>query len=454
MKGYRQIWSCLERQQAVSHPEHEGVSHRCQDDSLREGFSALSISDRTPATKSSVERRAPKSTSFWNLVPRLFNGLVVSSFRFAHAGLYPETKYHLDEARKIAEGVNAPFLLAQHLALSTVLTARSGNSKLSKTLLQQAQTSIEKYPIDPDAVILSARLKKLEIDLFEKDLDHCESIMATFDDAMRTLRKMKTWINSTHDSLHPLIANYTFQNSDTPPIQDQGYTSRRQAKFCTAASKRRSKKFKSQVEAQILHTDLVHQVDAKTQPLCQAEGKVLLEQAIAALSLGEADMGSSLLEEFNQKPRKQQDTILQVVLLAEISLRKAIHELALHPIFNILPESTISHPAICRPGKVLETHEINRRIQGQTQQPKQASSRISARKPEVAAEEKHVQLLHSTHQGLVGVLDLAQKSASNSALHHMLDVLSRTIVILTALPTSFSFSVHPTFLNFTAGEVM
>ena len=448
VKGYRQVWSVLRRRQAVSHAAHEKVSKSCQDGSVREGFSTPSITDLS-ATKPPIEHVASKSTVLWNLVPRLFNSLIVLCSRFAYAGLYLETKFHLDEARKIAEEINIPYLLAQHLALDTVYSIGGGNAKLPEALLRQAQSSIGRFQIDPDAVVLNAQLTKLEI-----ELGYRENIMDAFDSAKRRLRDMKARTNCTHLLPHSLVVNDVAKQLDNLSVQDKDHNSRCQANACVAA-KSRSKISKSQIETQNPHIALGNQVDVETQALSRAEGEVYREQAIAALNFGEFEMSSNVLEEACDKPRKPHDTILQAVLLADINLRKGIQELALHPTFNILPESAVSHPSICRSGKALDKHKIDRRIQGHARQPKQASSKMPTRNPEVAAEEKYLQLLRFSRHSLVGVLGLAQRAASTSALHHFLDVLSRTTIILTSLPTSSLSSPIPSaFVTFATGEVV
>ena len=449
VKGYYRTWAILERQRADSAAKCDQVLENSQSDSLTKDLSELNITDSVATKAPSTKHAALENAAFWSLVPRMFDGLLVLCSGFAHAGLYSETMYYLGEAQKIAESVRAPALLAQFLAIKTFYTYQGGEAKEAEALLERAQDAIGKLPINQDASVLRLQMTKLGINSHPS-----ESAMATLEDAKSILQDLKRRKHITLMFEKPDGVENVEEEFGDMSLHNHDSNSRAQ-RTRTAVPCHQSKAPKLIKEAQTLPTSSEDFVDVEVLALCRAEGEICRKQASAVLALGNLDMASALIQAGELKPKRLQDKISQALLCAEVSLRRGIQELASHPVYNIVPESTISYPSVCRSEETSRMFAVELKGQKQPRQPRKPSKRtVGTKKPESAVpEETDYQLLCSARQSIVGVLRLAQKIASSRSLYHLLDVFSRTMITLTALPTpSASAPFSPTSLIFATGE--
>ena len=450
VRGFYRIWTMLERQRADSAAEYDHVRENNHSDSLTRDFSELKITDPVVARTPSSKHAALQNAAFWTLVPRIFNGLLVLCSGFSHAGLYSETRYYLDEARNITENLKNPVLLVRFLASQVFYSHLAGEVKKAKASFEQADEVIRGIQVYPDP-LMRIQLMRLGI-----KINPDKSAQDALEKAKVTLQDMKrkdhiTLMFHEPDALESAVGqrcHLSIPNQDASP-QQQNQTR-------AAVLRCRPKVSRPRNEVPPLPTLSGDPVDVDVLALCRAEGEICHEQAFAVLALGELDKASALAVEAEAKPQSLQDKILQAGLLAEINLRKGIQELASHPMYNIVPESTISYPSICRSGKPLATIAVERRVHKQIRQPKESAKRTTEKinPEEIITGNTDFHLMRAGQHFIVGVLRLAQRVAATYSLHYLLDVLSRTLVILTALPTSStSSSIPPISLIFASGEI-
>ena len=452
IKGFHQIWSILERRQARQAIEYNVGSEESTDESLTTAFSELSTSPQPCNHEKSPRHLILRSAAFWALVPRLLNGLWFLSSRFAHAGLFAETDYYLAEAQKIAQAVSAPVLLKQQAYFqgqcyqlsSTVTKSLPPPSYCNEDVFGDAG-SHEMFLIRPQLTALGADLSK---DFHQE---------GTLDLALQRVREMRkrSYVDHTLHGKSALegmveqLGNTSIQESETttskPKRQARGHTSNPKANTIKANGP--SKKVLPSV---------VELPDDEVVPLCRSEGELQIRKASLALTRGDLELASREIGEINGRRTGQRTAISCAVIQAEINMKRGFEELFSHPVLSVVRESTISYPCVNLSTRGSGIHATPSTTQRQGRAMKQQPSKALAKKTPAKSTElqwKHAQLLRAAQKDITDVLKLAKRTSSTHDLHHMLDLLSRSMLTLTTLnPPTPNISVSAVFLTFAAGN--
>jgi len=451
VKNCNQAWNILERSRTKLGRIARRDTPKTEKDHLPELMSELSISEHQPAEDTATRCSSLQTAAFWELVPRLFRGLIHLTSILAHHGLIPEVLYYLGRAKKIAEAVHAPCLIGQCLALMGQFRNRQGEVVKGALLLQQAEKVLPGMPHDQRFAavqsVLAVHFAK------GREPQAGETAFATAEKVLQQLTT-KSFLESLSHK-RPKTESLTMQMEmlilgGTKPARQAG-TNRGRAVTKKSVSKPAAQPIPSQ------HTDEeIPAIEAIL--LNRMKGEFLRARILALIREERVDRAANLLEDAAAYPSDQQGVVLQALLTARVRLHQGLDQLISDPVFCVIHESTISCPSIRTLG---ETHPKIISQDPKTRNKTTASSKqiikIPAKKtrprsPSIAKAE--ADFLRLAHSGMKEVLGLARRTSPTTILHEVSDVLGRILVVLSATSSSAAKnSVSATLLAYVLGTL-
>lgn len=450
VKIYEQIWSILERRSSQAEENGCSPADGATSDSVTGSLSHLSLSEQSSTFSSCTQSESLYSASFWPVTPRLLDGLLLLSSRYCHVSLGQQASYYLDKARKIAEATRSNCWRGLVNAAQCQFHFRSGN-------LQQATALIDTVQAIPTVTDLASLKMQAQVAAVNLRLGNCHAASSTFlalNDILRSLRTRKEVDRlirqpvAADDQLCALVASVGKMNLGRA-------TKTTEYKAQISAISPRSRLNVATPRMSLQQSPETSEIisDSDVLPLLQAESRSYHEQAMASVAIDHLDLATSLLEGSETLPLDDQSTILQTLVRADIDLRRSLQQLMTHPVLSIVAESTIAYPSMIRPDRSPETSTARDKVPrtGRQTQTRKPAARSKHNPPSI--EDKYGQLLQAVQKKIVSILKLAQKASSIALLHHMLDLLSRTMITLSALPAStHPSSVSSLFLVFVSGN--
>lgn len=445
-------WAILEhRHGKLNISSHAAKSQANDAEAIVDQLSTLSIAtsqNSLVVPKSFLPQHAAR---FWNLVPRLFRGLVHLSQLYANEGLLQESRYYIEQAQKTAAAVDAFRLKVHSLAVHGNYLTRCGEVDKGLSLLKQAEEAAldfhkDQYMVSLYSYMAGSYALQGEPDSEAKATETAENVL---EHLMKRsfIERLNPQINS-ETSLELKIDQMTL--SEAPP-------SRLQHAKPKASSKASGDKPTGKAKAPQLIQDTSYVADALL--LARMKAATIRQRAQAALRGNKLNLVASLLLDIAEFPGIPQDRILLTILKAHFYLRQAQESMAADPVFCVLPESTVSYPSIasCRGRQetiLLERGPVERQA---TSPSKKAPAKGSLRKPKLAAKpapSNFLELLDQTQESLTSVCSLAKTACSTASIHAMMDVLTKTLMMLSAVTLSRPiFTANSTFAVYSMGKL-
>ena len=402
-----------------------------------------------PATKTDVSKHTMLQTAaFWNIVPPLFNGLLRLSRLFAHFGLYLEGKYYLEQSRKVAEAVDAPVWLSQCLIVEAQYANRQRNDSYALDLLKQAQVVIGGD--SPDRIMITLQSSLANCYWTNGQKQASDTAVTMVRNKIRTLTSREYLDNllvksGFTEDLHTQIGKLSLDKAELP--------SRQRPRARAGASKGNTK---GDTATKTIRPPIEELPTIDVLPIYQIDGVVRRERASVALKLGDLEQASNLLNELDAAASDPQETALQAILKAELSLRRGLNDLATDPIFNILLESAVSHPSVgeCEENVDSRRTDTTARPKRQPTQKPMAKAVKRKAKPGLSNEAMgYIQFLHAAQYTVTKILKVVQKITATNLLHRAMNVLTKATMLLNSVAKSDPrASNSPTFVVFVAGE--
>ena len=435
VKNCHRAWSILERSQN----RLDGIVRKGavgnETDPLIDGMSELSISASTENISTPYSMLS--GVAFWTLVPRIFRGLNHLSLLFSNSGLYPEVRYYLQQGQKIAKATEAASLISQATALLGTYLIRSGDADEGVLQVQQAEKFVSGFLRDRHYAQLQLFLaahhtKQGEWRAGESAISVAESIIQNL--------VAKSFVNSllqrrsTAATLEINMSALTLEDAKpSRPLQNR----QRQT-----ISKRPQSKSVAQRDSSKSSLDEVPAVEVIA--LHRMRGEIVRGRIYAKMSEGGLDAAASMLNETNAQSRDQQDIVLQALLASRVRFRQGLDHFVSDPVFCVIPESTLSCPAI----KASNTDRQDK--QNASSSPPKSRSATCSRSATGKALVKRIKPRSlSLAKDQAGFLRLAQDEISNvfrsamissctATVHEISDVLGKVLMVLSAVSSANS----------------
>lgn len=438
-----QAWAILEHRHAKPIILTYADTSESDDITVVNQISKLSLANSQPLSA----QVAPRVAGFWGLVPRLFHSLVHLSQLFAHEGLFPEARYYAEQSQKIADAVQAVRLRRQALALLGNYLTRKGEVKQGIDLLMQAENA--SLGLQNDQYMALLYIYMAENYALQRENDSEASASDAAGKVLENLMKTSfveglNYQSTTEQSLEVAMVQLTL--SEPLPIRRQ--TSRKvPTKHSATKTSLKTKPSTPNRETYFI---------TKTLLLSRMKGTSLRQRAYAAIRVNKLGLAACLLSEATDIVSIPQDRILLAIVKGHLLLRKAQEKMAVDPIFCILPESTVSHPSLRnRQETVIQEHDSNENQSASSSRKMAAKGSIKkAKQAQTPPPSDILELLNLTQQSLISVSNIAKTMCSTATIHTMADVLTKTLLTLSAVTLSQPKTiVNPSFMVYAMGKL-
>lgn len=450
VKNCHRSWAILERSQnRVDGAVRKGPMES-ENDPLADGMSELSISASIENT--STPHAILCGVAFWTLVPRIVRGLSHLSRLFSYNGLYPEVRYYLQQGQKIAKAVEAASLSSRTTGLLGNYLIRSGGVDEGVLLVQQAKDLVSALPRDRHYASLQLFLANHHIK--QGDLRAGESAIGVAESIIQNM-VAKSFVDSlvqrrsTAATLEIDLSALTLQEAKParPPQNRQRHTVSKRPQSKSVAQRDYSKSLPE--EAPAVEVFALHRM----------KGEIIRGRIYAKLSEGGFDAAASLLSQTNAHSRDQQDLVLQALLASRVRFRQGLEHFVSDPVFCVIPESTISCPAVQasnsdrqdKQNKPSSPPKNRSATSSKSATGKALAKNIKPRSLSLAKD--HAQFLRLAQDEISNVFRLATTSSSTAIVHEISDVLGKVLIVLSVVSLASSISsISPGVLSYFLGE--
>jgi separase len=419
----QQTMSFLELQHAPQDVASSSSTTASQDE-LVNAVHKLIITDSNGVSSSELEPATNSGAAFSAVLPDLLNSFLHLAETYAHQGLSTEASYYLEQAEALVVRVGVPELRTK------ILVQREAQAYIEGI-------EIDNPAADSDAVdsIDLVRLGIVRGDIFAADEE-------TWDNAQQEYEKAETMANrlASKNFIEKLEALKVQPDKliKTAPIR-----ANKRVLVKTPASKVQPAKMSKVVNVKAKGTNATNVSVQEDVPLASLCAAVLRQRGLLLVDQGETDLGLELLERADSMKHDSTQDILQQLAMAEGLLRKFGDELALDFTFNVLPESTISFPALsATTGKKPSTQTLLSSTPmsfANTTTPKKTSK-------QKRTDDDFARFLCDAQERLVSIQRRSASTAGMSVFHQVCGLGSKAMLLLSALNASMSLSgtLHPT----------
>ena len=453
VKNCHRSWAILERSQNKVDGAKRKAPMESENDPLVDGMSELSISASTEGT--STHHSMLSGVAFWTLVPRIVRGLNHLSLLFSYNGVYPEVRYYLQQGQKIAKAVEATSLNSQTTALLGNYLIRSGGLAEGMLQVQQAENTISGLPRDRHYVSLQlflathhtkqGNLKDGEFAIGVAESTIQNLVAKSFVD---TLTQRRPTTANLEIDMSALTLGETELARPTQSKQRQTISKRQQSKSVT----QRDSSKPSSEEAPAAEVFALHRM----------RGEIVRGRIYAKMFGGGLDAAASLLNEINAPnahSHDPQDLVLQALLASRVCFRQGLEQMTSDPVFCVIPESTISCPAIsacnsdrqAKQAKPSSPPKSRSATSSKSATGKPLVKKMRTRSPSIAKDQ--AKFLRLAQDELSKVFRSALTSSSTATVHELSDVLGKVLMVLSAVSSANSkTSISPGVLSYFLGE--
>ncbi|KAI5197719.1 hypothetical protein E4T38_07868 [Aureobasidium subglaciale] len=396
-------------------------------DELARAVDRLAISDaRTPPAS---EAGAPQGAFISMIVPDLLNSFLHLAETYAHQGLRTEALYYLDQADALVSRIDVPEL------------------RTRVVVQREAQAYIE--GVEPDRLVDEGGLVE-SIDLVKLAITRgdCYAVdEATWDTAQQEYGKAesmaarlasKRFVDSAETLEAPMAQPAASKVAKNAPVR-----AAKRAVTKTPIPRLPPAKIIKPANTKVKASTASVVPEQENVPLSSLSAAALRQRGLLLINQGETDLGLELLKRADSMKSDSVQEILQQLAMAEGLLRKFGDELALDFTFNVLPESTISYPALSALAGKKPSVQVSL-----SSTPMSHSSAITPRKGsrQKSADNEFSRFLCEAQERLVVIQRRSATTAGMSVFHQLCGLGSKAMMFLSAINASMSLSgtLHPT----------
>ncbi|TAQ87763.1 hypothetical protein B7494_g3918 [Chlorociboria aeruginascens] len=406
-------------------------------DGLSEGVSQLNLSTNSISMLSTTQC-SQTGSDFWPLVAPLFRSLSHLSGVYAHHGMFQETIYYTEQARRLAKDAGSETYLAVALAsLGSSWLKAGGLDKGSELLMEIRELNIADGSIQ-NAVALEFSLGHLHGLLGDEDAE-----MVAYEKAGMALVRQSdlayiSTISGMTDETEPLE-----QKMSALSISKKVTVSRKTGGRVKASTKN---KLTTPVK---LAVDLVSTIAEECPQLSSLRARVLQRKA-RLFGLGKKySEAMNLLQEASIYLSSQMDTVNQGLGMAQQLLLQSMEQMNRDPVYSVLQDSTISFPSVV--GSVKGDKNVEKLPLTRFSPPKKLQvtrggrERSGSKSP---TPDGFFDKLRQAQEILIEVHALAIAVAPVSVLHVISAHLNSVAIMLSAVgPIKGRYMAHPGFAS-------
>ena len=398
-------------------------------DSVVEGMSKLDVSQHMPNSSISYTQGTP----FWPHIGSHHTSLLNLSTLSAHHGLFQDAIYYGEQALKINKSLNANVRLVASQASLGSHWILGGHISEGRELLEAAAEVSKQV----DSGVELASLKMGLASLYKAQ--------GRYKDELRVLveadKVLSAFISSEDLGVTPVSSRVADIEEGMDKLKIQGST-RRTRQQPTAGRRTRAATTTS-TRTRSKTTSVVNPSPSalESKALLRLKGDILREEAGCSRALRDFDKATSLLNDSRKFAVSKDSQIPLHIGESEHLLAEAIRRFATHAVYCVLPESTISSPALQSPKKPAEAPSSTSATKASTTRRQRAPPKTTHSKTSRASEDFCI-MLSKAGDCLNSVFDDATVLGSTLDSHAASRLMSR-ISMLTHATTPGSSLAWP-----------
>lgn len=419
-------------------------------DDVANRMSTLSLAKPELSSINSRSFPVPHNVSLWSTSRRLFHGLVHLSQLFAHWGLFPEARYHIEQGLKVIEAAHAPCLKSQALGYLGDYLTRNRDIEQGRDLLKQAEDT--RPDLQFDSHMVSLYLFKANCYMYEKDT---KSVCNALHQASKVLEQLMMAPLVKQSISQPAVIQDISAEMSQLSLNSVPSTRRLQTKTRAAGKNGGGK---SANGAKVPISRVLTVASSGISILSHLKATILRQQASMATSMDKFELAASLLSEAGDIPSAPHDIVFNKIGACKLHFRQAIEAMAADPVFCVLPESTTSQPCIsaARGRQGASASERSPIKQALCSPPRSAAVKKASRDTRVGHAVSPVRFLEhlsQAHEDILSVYEQAKTGCSTTIIHTLTDLLTRTNAMLSASAGSQAKAAPNTmFVLYVMGE--
>jgi len=335
----QRVWTSLESKVPETKELKQGATNEASVTSLNEDFSGMVISSSDARGVSKCEETIHHGPIFWPLVPRLYRALLHLSRLLYHNGMFQDSVFQAEQAHKLAEGVSAEGLVAQSLVNKGDYIVRADDFNAGGALLERADTLYQKLD------------KSLELALHHCSRGHLYRLQSQWETEFGAYNRAEEILDGLACSSSILSPSQTAANTRSQHVSksarnlicsSKGGPNLPAKAAPKAAPKRVPRKRTVNAEWK--------ELDASTSEHCLLlqvfKDGVLRRKAESLLAQGIPEDAGRILSALEISRGSFETRAQQRTLFIQKLVLEALASMATDSVFSMLPEATISFPAI------------------------------------------------------------------------------------------------------------
>jgi len=330
----RRAWTNVEEQSR----KKSDSSPKTDVEKLTEDVSQLSMSTITVPIKF-INDQVCTGSNFWALITPLFRSLNHLSTLFAHHGMFQETVYYAEQARKLAQEVGSEAHLAMASALLGSTWLKAGVLDRGSELLMEAKKLCSNFDSCRNTALLAYHLGSMHGLLGDRD----EEILA-YGEAEETIKSigMVDYINSLErvtnasdesGGLVEKMAQLTLTKRKVPVAR------KAPARAKTVTKRKATTRAKSPVE-------VVGSVEEECPQLTSLTSMVVRQKARALVFTKKFTEALAILQVLDSGHLSQLEAVDHGLAMAKQFLFHSLDQMNADPVYSVLQDSTISFPSV------------------------------------------------------------------------------------------------------------
>jgi separase len=449
----RRMWASMENRNSPQ-PTSKSDIGDAEMDQIAADVEGVSISAQAAPASMSITHASLTGSGFWPIVPSLYRGLTQLATVLAHQGDFQQSVYYLEQAYRIADSVKAANLIVWNLSARADTWMKGGKLDKAFGLLEQADPLVEQIGQHKSLMLYhgcSALVKrsKGEWDEEMRTYGVAESMLEQLSSAnfIQQLEKADCGYDSLVNKVEQLSLEAPAKKSraatgkSTKAVRAAKTAPTRKPATKSAAKAPRKTAISKQQPAEILSSE-------ECQPLSSLRGDLLRRRAIASLLQSKVIEAGELLAQAEKHYRGQEGFIAQNAVHFRRLMSLYTKAIASDFTYSVLPESTISFPAVAS-----QKSSDSLGSRHSLASPQKASLALSSRKSDV--KEDFVSILRQAKESLSEVQSIALQIGSISTVNQICTFTSQISILLSATNLGQSRStLHPLQTAYLFGRIV
>ncbi|KAK2591172.1 separin protein [Conoideocrella luteorostrata] len=397
-----------------------GVRTLSHDWAKLEAVHSSSDSSISETSTASIDMKSLKSRAigpqFWSLASPLLRCLLQLSSVYAHIGLFQETMFYTESARKIAESTQSSFYRAQVASWTGSVYLKAGQLPKALMTLEAAKDYMPRDACS-SRVRFAQKLAELYSEAGEED-----NANKYFSIAEETLRLLGGRLDTSQTSDKPIGTVIKAKSTVT-----RGARPERAAKAKQTTTTAQAVKRPATAKVKPPTSDQVSQLpkDVYQSSLLAA---VLLSRAVTYIQKKDWSSALSTLEQAKELPKLVGTLSLEQITTATSLIGHSMDQMISDPVFSVMQDSTISFPAVsCSSDRT----SIDSKNNLTTSPPKRGRSTVQKNLKE-KGRPAFADALKQAQDILIGAHGSTLSISDSAMVHRLSTLLQNTIILLSA----------------------